>query len=102
MGCTCLFCASLKDILFPFPIHYYYHDQWLAIMAYHNGGIYLCDHKLVRYRQHADNVDLRFVEGAKERVKNWGSAILSARRKTYISCCIDVSRLNILRKIGGV
>ena len=42
-------------------------------MAYHNGGIYLCDHKLVRYRQHADNVvsgDL--VEGAKERVKELG------------------------------
>ena len=35
MGCTCLFCASLKDILFPFPIHYYYQINgwrlWLII-----------------------------------------------------------------------
>jgi glycosyltransferase involved in cell wall biosynthesis len=72
MGCTCLFCASLKDILFPFPIHYYYHDQWLAIMAYHNGGIYLCDHKLVRYRQHADNVVSAICGGGKREGEELG------------------------------
>jgi hypothetical protein len=62
----------LKDILFPFPIHYYYHDQWLAIMAYHNGGIYLCDHKLVRYRQHADNVVSAICGGGKREGEELG------------------------------
>lgn len=56
IGCTMMFRAELKKSLFPFPAYYYYHDQWLAIWAYHNGGICFVDEKLVGYRQHANNV----------------------------------------------
>lgn len=56
IGCTYMFDAALKKYLFPFPRHYYYHDQWIAIMAYNHGGIFFCDKKLVRYRQHASNL----------------------------------------------
>ena len=54
-GCTCLFDAQLKKSLFPFPLFYFYHDQWIAIVAYQNGGIAWVDDKLVRYRQHTQN-----------------------------------------------
>lgn len=56
IGCTCLFDSALKAYAFPFPRHYFYHDQWLAIFACHHGGIYREERKLVRYRLHGDNV----------------------------------------------
>ena len=41
-------------------------------MAYRNGGIYLCDHKLVRYRQHADNVVSAICGGGKREGEELG------------------------------
>lgn len=55
-GCTMMFNSSLKKLIFPFPTHYYYHDQWLAIWACRNGGIGFIDQPLIDYRQHGNNV----------------------------------------------
>ncbi|WP_455620673.1 glycosyltransferase family 2 protein [Parabacteroides sp.] len=67
IGCTLMFRSELKKFLFPFPAYYYYHDQWLAIWAYHNGGISFVDEKLVGYRQHTDNVVASFAGGGKRK-----------------------------------
>lgn len=66
IGCTLMFRSELKRILFPFPIHYYYHDQWLAICAYHNGGICFLEEKLLGYRQHSNNVVASFAGGGEQ------------------------------------
>ncbi len=55
-GCTCFFRSELKEKLNPFPQNFYYHDRWMAIIAYNNGGIYFYNQPLVRYRQHSANV----------------------------------------------
>ena len=62
-GCTCLFDAKLKQKLSPFPRFYFYHDQWIAIVACRNGGIAWVNSKLIRYRQHANNTLSTFEGG---------------------------------------
>lgn len=54
-GCTCLFTKELKKLLLPIPSDVPYHDWWLAIVAYYNGGISYSDKKLIGYRQHDSN-----------------------------------------------
>ncbi|MBC5991609.1 glycosyltransferase family 2 protein [Pontibacter cellulosilyticus] len=54
-GCTCLFRSSLKRKALPFPTHLPYHDWWLALVAYNNGGIKYVEEPLVGYRQHCNN-----------------------------------------------
>lgn len=67
-GCTCLFKATLKKILFPLPRFFYFHDRWLAIMAYNNGGIYFCNEPLTYYRQHESNVVAYLGGGGKKKI----------------------------------
>ena len=66
-GCTCFFRSELKEKLNPFPQNFYYHDRWMAIVAYNNGGIYFYDQPLVRYRQHNANVVASLGGGGKSR-----------------------------------
>lgn len=66
-GCTCFFRAGLKDKLSPFPRNFYYHDRWIAIVAFNNGGIYFCNQPLIRYRQHDANVVATLGGGGKSK-----------------------------------
>lgn len=60
-GCACLFSVGLLDKAFPFPEvkkfpPQFYHDQWLACIAFQNKGIHYIDQTLVLYRQHGGNL----------------------------------------------
>lgn len=83
IGCTLMFRSELKKFLFPFPAHYFYHDQWLAIWAYHNGGISFVDEALVGYRQHTDNV-VASLAGGGERVNLTYSHFLNKSKDLYL------------------
>jgi glycosyltransferase involved in cell wall biosynthesis len=54
-GCTTLFTRDLASLLLPFPEEVPFHDWWLALVAYRNGGISYCAEPLVRYRLHSAN-----------------------------------------------
>lgn len=77
-GCTCFFDAELKNILYPFPHKFYYHDRWLAIVAYNNGGIYFYEQPLISYRQHSSNVVATLGGGGKRRKDTIKSVIEKA------------------------
>lgn len=55
-GCTCMVNRKLKEQNICFPKYYFFHDGWLALFAYRNGGIAYCNQSLVKYRQHTNNV----------------------------------------------
>lgn len=54
-GCTALFTRDLASLLLPFPEEIPFHDWWLALVAYRNGGIAYYPDPLVRYRLHSAN-----------------------------------------------
>lgn len=55
-GCTCMIRKEIIDILLPFPNEFKFHDMWIALIGYGNGGIKYLDRQLMQYRLHADNV----------------------------------------------
>ena len=69
-GCTCLFTSELIKLAQPFPQAYFYHDRWLAVVAYHNGGIGFVNQKLTRYRQHESNVVASLGGGGNTTIRN--------------------------------
>jgi glycosyltransferase involved in cell wall biosynthesis len=56
-GCMCLWDASLKTSVLPFPPATYtlHHDGWVAAVAAANGGICRIDRPLIDHVQHAAN-----------------------------------------------
>jgi glycosyltransferase involved in cell wall biosynthesis len=54
-GCTSLFKKELVPLIVPFPDEVLFHDWWLALVAFRNGGIAYVDKPLVRYRLHSGN-----------------------------------------------
>lgn len=55
-GCGIAFRKKLLPHLLPFPKYVYAHDHWLSIVAPLYGDVYLSSLKLVKYRQHSNNV----------------------------------------------
>lgn len=58
-GCTTLFSRDLLEVALPFPPGLrgeYLHDQWLGCLALIFGQLIELPEKLVRYRQHGQNV----------------------------------------------
>lgn len=55
-GCTTIMNRKLLDIALPIPNAAQMHDQWLALMAHKNSGLYYFDFKTICYRQHDNNV----------------------------------------------
>lgn len=54
-GCTSLFKKELVELIVPFPDEIPFHDWWLALVAFRNGGISYLDKPLMRYRLHYGN-----------------------------------------------
>lgn len=55
-GCTLSFRSSLKSKYLPFNKYVYTHDHWLAINGYQNGGCFVIEEKLIRYRRHTSTL----------------------------------------------
>lgn len=55
-GCTTIMNRKLLDIALPIPCSAQMHDQWLALNAQKNDGLYYLDSQTIRYRQHDNNV----------------------------------------------
>lgn len=55
-GCTTLMDAKLMEYARPLPKTTKFHDWWLAFVAARMGTIAYTNERLIRYRQHADNV----------------------------------------------
>lgn len=54
-GATMVINKELKELSLPFS-PYIYHDYWIGLTAVLYGRIYICDEKLIKYRQHENNV----------------------------------------------
>ena len=113
-GCTMMFASSLKEKLYPFPMHYYYHDRWLGIVASVYGKIIFCEDKLIGYRQHETNVSATLGGGGHdaldqkyfwEKAKGLWFMIMNCRKlkygtsvfirliKDFICACVGLSLL---------
>ncbi len=56
-GCTCVFNASLRDlVVHKLPVHVYMHDWWLYLVATAFGEYYYDETPHILYRQHEGNV----------------------------------------------
>ncbi|OUY06687.1 glycosyltransferase family 2 protein [Acinetobacter populi] len=54
-GCSTLFNRKLLEESFPIPNYASMHDQWLALKAHMNNGLFYYDYKSLKYRQHSNN-----------------------------------------------
>lgn len=55
-GCTVLMKKKLLELVLPFPENLAMHDYYLALCAKAYGKLVYTSHKLVKYRQHENNV----------------------------------------------
>lgn len=55
-GCTTIMNRNLLDLALPIPDNVQMHDQWLALKAKQNNGLFYLDEKTIKYRQHDNNV----------------------------------------------
>lgn len=56
-GCTTIFNRALLDKSLPISSNALMHDQWLALKASRDGGLYFMEkYKSILYRQHSNNV----------------------------------------------
>jgi glycosyltransferase involved in cell wall biosynthesis len=51
-GCCMAFKRSLKRAILPLPAQTPHYDEWIGLMAEKNGGVFLLDEPLIRYREH--------------------------------------------------
>ncbi|WP_228285383.1 glycosyltransferase family 2 protein [Acinetobacter pollinis] len=54
-GCSTLFNKNLLHKSFPIPDYASMHDQWLALNAQLNGGLFYYNYTSLKYRQHSNN-----------------------------------------------
>ena len=54
-GCSTLFNKKLLNECFPIPKYASMHDQWLALKASMNDGLFFFDYTSLKYRQHSNN-----------------------------------------------
>jgi glycosyltransferase involved in cell wall biosynthesis len=89
-GCGVAIRGSLLKKLLPFPGIVYAHDHWLATVAPLYGKVFLLDRKLVRYRQHHDNLtpkkSISIFKKIKLRVLFLLCTAIALFRKLTISC----------------
>lgn len=69
-GAACAFRKGLFQISQPFPVEAI-HDEWLALNAIPNGGIYPVNKKLLKYRQTGNNEIGAAAETAIEKLQKW-------------------------------
>ena len=69
-GAACAFRKKLFQISQPFPIEAI-HDEWLALNAIPNGGIYPVNKKLLKYRQTGSNEIGAVAESAIGKLRKW-------------------------------
>jgi len=55
-GCGCCLSRNNIESLLPFPSSVYAHDHWIAVWAAINGQVFFIEDKLVKYRQHENNL----------------------------------------------
>ena len=73
-GAACAFKRKLFDIAQPFPAEAI-HDEWLALNAIPNGGIYPVNEKLLKYRQTGHNEIGAVSENILGKVRKWSKNI---------------------------
>lgn len=80
-GCTVIMNRKLLNASLPIPQFAHMHDQWLALNASRNDGLYYYEYASIFYRQHTGNV----VGGNK---KNWLQKSRSIKKnlKTISNC----------------
>lgn len=89
-GCTTIMNRKLLSLALPIPETALMHDQWLAFIANRNEGLFYCDYRSIKYRQHANNV----VGGSsnsffdklkkfKKNLKNIKNSIINIKKTIY-------------------
>jgi glycosyltransferase involved in cell wall biosynthesis len=56
VGCCMAFRSDARSFLIPFPAHVGLHDEWIGLCSSIAGNVIFCDHKLIDYRRHGENV----------------------------------------------
>lgn len=56
LGCCMAFRSSLIEKVLPLPIGEVPHDIWIGLLAEYYGNVKFCEHKLVKYRRHSENL----------------------------------------------
>ena len=89
-GCTTIMNRKLLDQSLPIPDYAQMHDQWLALNAKQENGLYYFDYKSLKYRQHANNVVGGSSNGFSSKLKNF--------RKNVNNIKASVLKIKILLK----
>ena len=89
-GCTTIMNRRLLDQSLPIPDYAQMHDQWLALNAKQENGLYYFDYKSLKYRQHANNVVGGSSNGFSSKLKNF--------RKNLNNIKTSVLKIKILLK----
>lgn len=96
-GCACLFNRKLLSLATPVPKEAVIHDFWFALVAKFNGKHIFIDERLVRYRQHDNNVI--GASGQQSMLSSWRK--FCRYHLTVISYLKQVGALKVNKKVAS-
>lgn len=89
-GCTSLFKKELVPLILPFPNEILFHDWWLALVAFRNGGISYVNKPLMRYRLHSENA----IGANTTNFTSYQDVLFNVRFYALLLCRRDLLKMN--------